>query len=126
MSIEIILSRQFASAQELFRSPEGEIFPLVLTAKMAAWALGDRKRVEQILRKHVRALGKKRAYGRGRVNSINVEWCEDDHSLVRDSLAMRWLPDAEGLRSVRPRPPYWNIVGAVPCCEIGDGALLLA
>ena len=83
---------------------------------MTAWALGDRKRVEQILRKHVRTLGKKRAYGHGRVNGVSVEWCDDDYSMVRDGIAMRWLPDAEGLRFVRPRPPYWNIVGAVPCC----------
>ena len=33
--------------------------------------------------------------------------------------AMRWLPDKNGARVVRTRPPYWNIVDAVPCCEVG-------
>ena len=94
--------------------------PLVLTPRMTAWALGDRKRVAQILRKHVRNLGKKRAYGKGRVSEVTVEWCEEDGSLQQDGAAMRWLPDAGGVRVVRPRPPYWNIVGAVPCHEIGD------
>jgi CRISPR type IV-associated protein Csf3 len=94
--------------------------PLVLTSKMTAWALGDRKRVEQILRKHIRNLGKKRAYGKGRISSVVVEHCEQDFSLTDDGLAMRWLPQEGGLRIVRPRPPYWNIVGAVACCEIGD------
>lgn len=27
-----------------------------------------------------------------------------------------------GPRLVRPRPPYWNIVGRVACGEIGDAA----
>ena len=94
--------------------------PLVLTRQMTAWALGDLKRVEQILSKHIRNLGKKRAYGKGRISSIEVEHCEQDFSLTDDGLAMRWLPREDGLRTVRPRPPYWNIVGAVPCCEIGE------
>ena len=94
--------------------------PLVLTPKMTAWAFGDPNRVEQILRKHVRNLGKKRAYGKGRINEIMVEWCGEDYSLKKDGYAMRWMPRADGMRIVRPRPPYWNIMGAVPCCEIGD------
>ena len=94
--------------------------PLLLCTRMVAYALGDRKRVAHILRKQVRYLGEKRAYGRGRVNNISVEWCEDDFSMTREGRAMRWLPQPGASRIVRPRPPYWNIVDAVPCCEIGD------
>lgn len=84
------------------------------------WALGDRKRVDQLLRKNIRYLGKKRSAGHGRVTSVNVEWCDEDLSVIRNGLAMRYIPKADGVRVVRPRPPYWNRVGAVPCCEIGE------
>lgn len=92
--------------------------PLLLVPRMIAWALGDRKRVAQILRKNVRCLGKKRAYGHGQVTEIVVEWTDVDYSLSRDGGATRWLPCQGGLRIVRPRAPYWNRVGAIRCCEI--------
>lgn len=94
--------------------------PLLLCTRMVAWALGDRKRVEHILRKQVKYLGKKRSHGHGLVNDVSVEWCEDDFSLTRDGRAMRWLPQPGAARIVRPRPPYWNIIDAIPSCEIGD------
>lgn len=51
--------------------------------------------------------------------AVRVEWCDKDWSLVRDGKAQRWLPDPSGSRVARTRPPYWNRIGAVPCCEIG-------
>lgn len=94
--------------------------PLLLCREMVAWAVGDRHRVEQVLRKHVRSIGKKRAYGHGQVTGIDVEVVAEDLSLWREGRAQRWLPDPDGLRIVRPRPPYWNLVGALPCCEVGE------
>jgi hypothetical protein len=57
------------------------------------------------------------------VNDILVEDVDRDFSLTRDGHAMRWLPAADGMRLVRTRPPYWNSVGRVSCCEIGDMVL---
>lgn len=94
--------------------------PLLLVPRMVAWALGDRKRIEDVLRRNVRHLGKKRAHGHGAVIAIRVEWCAEDYSLARDGRATRWLPSPAGVRIVRPRPPYWNRIGALPCGEIGD------
>jgi hypothetical protein len=97
--------------------------PLLLCHRMIAYALGDRRRIHQILKKQVKFLGKKRAYGKGNVIGVNVEWIEKDLSLFNaENRTMRWLPTRlkEGARLVRPRPPYWNIVGRVKCCEVGD------
>lgn len=94
--------------------------PLLLTNQMTGWALGDRKRVHQALRRHVKYLGKKRAYGKGVVQNITVEWCDEDYSLTKDGAATRFLPQLNSTRIVRPRPPYWNRWGAIACCEIGE------
>lgn len=96
--------------------------PLAMNLSRAwvAWALGDRRRVEKVLQRNIRYLGRKRAAGHGRVISIRVEHCEEDLSVVRNGVAQRYLPLDGGLRVVRPRPPYWNRVGAIPCCDIGD------
>lgn len=86
---------------------------------MVAYCLGNSKRIRSLLKRNVKHLGSKRRRGLGRVNSISVEIIAEDLSLVRDGLAMRWLPDQNGLRQVRLRPPYWNTVNRVPVCEIG-------
>lgn len=93
--------------------------PLLITHRMEAWAIGDRRDLLKLLRR-VPALGKKRAHGHGRITGVEVERVGDDYSLVREGRAMRWLPDARGTRLVRPRPPYWNPHGRVRCLEIGD------
>jgi len=41
---------------------------------------------------------------------------EEDYA---NALASVRLPAGDGVRRVRPRPPYWNPHGAVPCCEVG-------
>jgi len=94
--------------------------PLLLIPRMVAHASGNRKKVKRILKKHITALGKKRAYGYGRITGIDCEQTPEDRSLVKDGRAMRWLPDSNGIRQVRPAPPYWNMIGRVHCCEIGD------
>ena len=94
--------------------------PLLLATKMVAYAVGDRGRVHQILRKHIRFLGKKSAYGKGRVLQVDVDVIPNDYSLTKDGAAMRFLPHADGLRQVRVRPPYWSNYERVACAEIGE------
>ncbi|MBI5056977.1 MAG: hypothetical protein HZB61_10225 [Nitrospirae bacterium] len=94
--------------------------PLLLCKSMIAFAVGDAGRVRHILKKHVRYLGKKRVYGKGAVISIDVETIEQDYSMEKDGVKMRWLPLADAPRLVRPRPPYWNNCGKVRCCEVEE------
>lgn len=94
--------------------------PLLLVPQMVAYASGDKGEVRRILRKHIKSLGKKRAYGYGKIVSIECEEIEEDWSLVKDGVAMRWLPDPNGIRLVRVTPPYWNAVDRVNCCEVGE------
>ena len=97
--------------------------PLLLVPRLVAYASGNCKEVKRLLRKNIRSLGKKRAYGYGRVVHIGCEETPEDYSLVQDGRAMRWLPKMDGSpfdRQVRTRPPYWNMVDRVSCCEVGD------
>lgn len=93
--------------------------PLVLALQLVAYARGDRSRCKRLL-KEVRALGKKRAHGFGKVTGIDYEEMADDWSIVKDGHAQRWLPTKYGTRLVRFQPPYWHPDGRVPCCEVGD------
>lgn len=93
--------------------------PLLLISRLEAWASGDGAEVRRLLRE-VKSLGKKRAYGYGRVSSIDVTEADEDYSLIRDGRAMRWLPDQAGWRSVRTAPPYWSAIDRVQCCEVGE------
>ena len=95
--------------------------PIVLCTQMVAYASGSRKRVKKALKDELRYLGKKRAYGLGGIVSIEYEdMGEEDYSLLRDGKAMRWLPSLSGARMVRAKPPYWNRVDRVRCCEVGE------
>ena len=87
---------------------------------LEAWCLGEKQRFERLLIKNLRYLGKKRHRGLGRIEDIMVEECQQDWSVIRDGRAQRWLPDRNGLREVRVRPPYWNLTDRVLCCEVGD------
>ncbi len=93
--------------------------PLLLARRMVGYVVGKRKDIRKCL-DEVRYLGKKRAHGHGKVLRWEIEECEDDHSLVMDGRAMRWLPTPGGAREVRPIPPYWHPSGRVACCEVGD------
>lgn len=73
---------------------------------------GNRAEIERLLR-HVVSLGKKSAYGFGRVNSVQIEKLEEDYSLVKDGLAMRPLPvrmltDVKTQILLAYKPPYWD------------------
>lgn len=92
---------------------------LILCRKMVAYASGNKKEVKKILRREVKYLGKKRAHGHGRVVDIALERIEADCSLQKEGVAMRFLPDTEGFRMVRPVPPYWHPHGRVKSCEVG-------
>jgi hypothetical protein len=93
--------------------------PLLLCHKLVGYASGSRKDARKLL-KAVRYLGKKRAHGHGRIIGLDIDEVEHDRCLSIEDRAARWLPDSNGIRLVRPRPPYWHIHGAVKCCEIGD------
>lgn len=93
--------------------------PLLLAPRMVAYAFGEAYEVRRALKRDIRWLGKKRAHGRGRVVGVEVVEAPEDWSLEKDGQAMRWLPDDNGVRLVRPRPPYWNAVGRVRCAEVG-------
>lgn len=95
-------------------------FTIQLVGSLTAYCIGDRHTIDNLLRRNVRYLGQKKHRGRGRVESITVEVCENDYSLMCDGKAMRWLPTSEGMREVRLRPPYWNNNERVACCEVGD------
>lgn len=93
--------------------------PLMLIPRLIAYASGDCRETRRILQKSIKSLGKKRAYGYGKITSIETEETPEDFSIVKDGVSMRWLPHANGIRQVRVCPPYWNQVNTVNCCEIG-------
>lgn len=73
---------------------------------------GNRKEIERLL-KSVVYLGKKTAYGFGRVKSIHIERTERDYSMIKDGKAMRPIPmrmlaDAEVKALLAYKPPYWD------------------
>lgn len=94
--------------------------PLLLCHTMEAWCVGDRRKIRHELVRSIRHLGRKASMGKGAVNDVTVEHVEEDWSLVRDGIAQRWLPMKDGVRLVRPRPPYWNNVDRVLSCEVGE------
>lgn len=94
--------------------------PLLLARRMVGYGNGNAKEVRKLLRRGLTHLGKKRAYGHGKILDVRVEPWEHDWSHVRDGRATRWLPTPGAPRLVRPQPPYWNPHGLVPCCEVGD------
>jgi hypothetical protein len=96
--------------------------PLLLAPRMIGYAFGEAGRIRRELRRSIRHLGKKRAYGRGAVVGVDVEECAEDWSMIKDGKTTRWLPSESGTRLVRPRPPYWNTYGRVLCSEIGEPA----
>jgi hypothetical protein len=94
--------------------------PLLLNREFEAYVFGSRKRVHQVLKKNIRYLGRKRSVGKGRIVDINTEVIDEDFSLIRDGLAMRYLPLNGASRLVRTRPPYWNRHDRTECCDVGD------
>jgi len=96
-----------------------QVTEVILCRSMVAYFDGDLKEVKRLL-SFVGSLGKHRAMGFGRVTDISVEEISDDRSVAYEGRAMRYYPDPRGWRVVRPRPPYWNLTGAVNCLDPGD------
>jgi len=92
---------------------------LIVTDKMIAYCNGDLKKVKKVLRK-LKYLGKKTAYGKGKIIGLEIIEIPEDYSIVKDGKAMRWLPKKNGIRLCRCRPPYWNRIDRINCCEVGD------
>lgn len=109
-----------SGAQREYNQP----LPLLCAPRLVAYASGNRKEVQRLLRKHLTGIGKHRAIGKGRIagtcNAVSCVEIEPNWSLVKDGKAQRYLPDEHGFRTVRVRPPYWNIVDRVSCCDVGD------
>lgn len=92
--------------------------PLLLVHRMIAFCCGDRRLIKRALSRDVKFLGKKRAHGYGRIVEVSVEEIESDFSLELEGKPTRWLPDPQGSRLVRLRPPYWSNWERVTCSEI--------
>lgn len=93
--------------------------PVISTNRLICWCVGNKALLKKELRR-LKYIGKKRSQGVGRVSSYTVDHIEKDYSWTKDGMATRWLPDENGNRLVRPRPPYWNMTERVACCEVGD------
>ena len=73
---------------------------------------GNKPEISRLL-KSVVYLGKKTAYGYGRVKSIHIERIDRDYSIIKNSKAMRPIPirmvrDAEVKAMLAYKPPYWD------------------
>ncbi len=95
--------------------------PLILCNTITAYALGSRKRINQLL-KRIKYIGKKGAYGKGCVVSVSTEVIEKDFSLIKNGKTMRFLPAKKGGRYGRVLPPYWNATERIQTCYVGDNA----
>lgn len=91
--------------------------PLLLTHKLTAYASGSRCDCKKLL-KEVKYLGRKRAHGYGKIIGIDFDEMEEDRSVYWEGKNMRWVPNKDGTRLVRPRPPYWHPFGAVQCLDV--------
>jgi CRISPR type IV-associated protein Csf3 len=85
--------------------------PTLIAPRMEWHALGNRDKVAELL-SHVRAIGKKRNTGNGRVRSWTVEVMaeEDCHPIARHGACTRRMPVESGLDGAKAwgsiRPPY--------------------
>lgn len=109
-------------------------YTVTLCRDMVGYAVGNFKQLRKVFyRTHsqggeplpekrlmILALGKKRNRGLGGLVDITVEKVDYDWSIIKEGKAQRYLPDDDGMRECRVRPPYWNIHGAIPCCDVGD------
>ncbi len=101
-----------------FRSYNTPVSPL-LSRALVGWFQGDRRTAKKWFRP-LRALGRKREMGFGRITSIDFEETDEDRTTVWEGRAMRFLPHPLGLKRVRPRPPYWSSYQTVRCLMPGQ------
>ncbi len=93
--------------------------PLILCNTMTAYALGNRKRITQLLER-IKYIGKKGAYGKGAVTDVEVEVIEEDFSLLKGGRVMRFLPAKGGSGYGRVLPPYWNMTERIQIWHVGE------
>jgi CRISPR type IV-associated protein Csf3 len=93
--------------------------PVIVCRFLVAYVVGDAERVFKILRK-IRYIGHKRNIGYGRVIGLSIEDMDEDYSIEREGRTQRFLPDRNGIKFVRTRPPYWNNFDRVKCVGVGD------
>jgi hypothetical protein len=98
---------------------------IYLTRRIVGYFDGDAKKVAQIMQK-IKAIGKKTAYGYGKITSFEISPTNDIFCWTRDNIAMRWLPSEEGFRLCRVKPPYWHRDERCAVCEVGDEYILPA
>lgn len=95
--------------------------PVKLCRTLTAYAVTfDRGDLQKMLRQKLKYLGKKRSIGLGKIVSVDVENVDYDWSIAKTGFATRYLPHPDGLKVVRPRPPYWNIHHRTNCLVAGD------
>lgn len=96
-----------------------------VTSCLTWYAVGDRRAVKDYLRR-VRFLGKKRAYGNGRVIRWEVEVAEEDFSEQKDGIWTRAIPVALLEKQLIDmtyhsfRPPYWHHDNLAMCAMPGS------
>lgn len=95
--------------------------PLLMCHRLIGYVHGKRKEIRKCL-EQIRYFGKKRAHGHGRVIRWEIEKVDHDWSLTKDGIAMRFLPDPDGVRMGRVEAPYWHPMGRVRVCEVGGVA----
>jgi hypothetical protein len=93
--------------------------PIILCSEIISYARGHKNKISDII-KNVKYIGQKRSYGRGRVIDFTIKKIKEDYSLIRNDKSQRFLPLKEGIKFIRVRPPYWNIVDRVKACNVGD------
>jgi CRISPR type IV-associated protein Csf3 len=93
--------------------------PLMLNNRLTAYAYGNESEIERLLDK-IKYIGHKRAYGKGRINNIIVNEIDIDYSVVKGNTAMKYIPNENGDRIGRVRPPYWSEYETCQSCFVGD------
>ena len=98
--------------------------PYLPVRRVVFFAHGDLNRVQDLVR-HVRFLGKKAAYGLGRVKTVTIQEIEQDNSILDEhGRAMRPLPVQllqryEDAVQLACRPPYWDQNSVEVCAPPG-------
>jgi hypothetical protein len=92
---------------------------LLLTHKMIGF-FNSNSSIKELNRlfKNIRYLGKKSAYGYGKVISTQIEEVECGYYWFKDGKTMRFIPHENGNRFIRATPPYWNNHNKVRCLDV--------
>lgn len=91
----------------------------LLVGALEGWFIGDRGAVKKWFRP-LRFLGRKRSMGCGEIASVEYHDAQEDWTMERDGIAMRFLPHPAGIYDIRARPPYWHQLDKVPSLVPGE------